>query len=230
MADAAPKFDPKLLQAQWLLGGIEPHELVAQAILALEHGFSGSALQQIAGLSSPARRDLGRLPERAFQEMGLQPMDKSQAAMYAVEHYTHSGSPLISDLVKLFPSFASRWEEHVAESGGGPAGPYVDMGEFVQSVVKDLYEKGALSEVRRVFEHMENFLTQNDNETKNLIALGFFETLQCIASHRPYGNRAFEPFLDPISRKFWEELRVVWHGKSSLMDVIRAERLRSEEK
>ena len=229
MDGEAPKFDPRLLQAQWVLGGIEPEELVTQAILALERGFSGSALRQIAGMASPARRDLGRLPERAFAEMGLQQVDRQQAVIYApVEHYTATSSPVMSALVKSFPGFATRWSEHVAESGGKPVGPYTDMAEFARFVVDDLYEKGLTPELRRAFDEMETFLNQGDSETTDLISLGFFETLQCVASWRHCGNRAFEEFLGPISRHVWRELHIMWQGKSSLADVIRAERLRSE--
>jgi hypothetical protein len=33
----------------------------------------------------------------------------------------------------------------------------------------------------------------------------------------------YEQFVGPMSRKVWNELQKMWAGKSSLMDVIRAE-------
>ncbi len=98
------------------------------------------------------------------------------------------------------------------------------MAEFVHFVVEDLYEMGNLDDVRRVFEFMERLLAEGDQETRDLVVLGFFETLQNFASWRPYGNGAFEQFLGPMSRKAWLEIRLAWAGKSSLADVIRAER------
>jgi hypothetical protein len=62
-----------------------------------------------------------------------------------------------------------------------------------------------------------------EEENRNLIGLGFFETLQNVASWRPGGNKVYEQFLGPISKQIWSELQRMWAGKSSLMDVIRAE-------
>lgn len=228
MSESTPTFDPKFLQAKWLLGDIAPEELVAEAIVALEHGFSGSALQQLAGLASPARRDLGSLPDRAFAEIGLAAMDKSQAARYVVAHYSPANRLVVTKLLESFPAFEIRWNHFVAEQG--VFGPFTDTAQFVEFVVEDLYDKGDTAEVRRAFDFLESLLVGADEETTNLVALGFFETLQCVASWRPYGNRAFEPFLGQLSRQIWEELRVMWRGKSSLAQVIRAERQRSEEK
>jgi hypothetical protein len=61
--DSRGNFDPAVLQARWVLGGIRPEELPAQAEIALSHGFDGSALRQLVGLSQPSSRDLGSLPE-----------------------------------------------------------------------------------------------------------------------------------------------------------------------
>jgi hypothetical protein len=107
--------------------------------------------------------------------------------------------------------------------GRKPGGFYNDMAEFVHFVVEDVYEKGKLDETRRVFEHLEKLLAGADQENRNLIGLGFFETLQNFASWRPNGNKVYEQFFGPVFKKIWTELQRMWAGKSSLMDVIRAE-------
>jgi len=218
-----PKFDAELLQARWVLGGVEPIDLVRQAILAIEQGFSGRELEILAGMNLPSRRDLGSLPERVFTELRLAPMDKEQALKVIDNRGAAFSTALISELVGAFPGFEPRWTEHVAYWNGNPAGSYNDMAEFVHFVVEDVYEKGALSEVQRVFDWMEQAFSEDDPEVRNLVALGFFETLQCFSSWRSYGKGAFEQFLGPNSLKVWEELRIVWRGKSSLAEVIRAE-------
>lgn len=58
MVDSAKKFDPELLQARWLLGGIIPEELTDPAGSAFLEGFDGHALRQLAGLTQPTLRDL----------------------------------------------------------------------------------------------------------------------------------------------------------------------------
>jgi hypothetical protein len=134
-----------------------------------------------------------------------------------------STSGIISALRQAFPDFSDRWEKHVAWWGGKPAGSYMDMAEFVHFVVEDVYEKGNLDETRSIFQLLEKLLVEANQETRNLIGLGFFETLQNFASWRPGGNKSYEQFFGPMSKQIWSELQAMWAGKSSLMDVIRAE-------
>jgi hypothetical protein len=224
MVGSENKFDPELLQARWLLGGVTAEELSNQAGIALLQGFDGSALQQLAGLTRPTLRDLGTLPERAFVEMGLDHLDKEQAIDVLAARGVPTVNSTMSVLVATFPNFSKRWREHIAYWAGEPAGSYIDMAEIVHFVVEDLYEKGNLDETRQVFECLEKLLAEGDQETKNIIGLGFFETLRNFASWRPYGNTVFEQFLGPMSKQVWREIARQWAGKSSLMEVIRVEK------
>lgn len=226
MSRLETNFDPELLQARRVLGGIEPEQFVAIAVSALEQGFDGTALQQLAGLSQPTLRDLGNLPAKAFAEMGLKPIDRNEAVTLLLANACRN--PAISALREAFPDFGERWKESVASWRGNPGGPYSDMAQFAHFVIEDTYEKGKLDETRRAFELMEKLLVEADQETTDLIGFGFFETLQNVASHRPRGNKPYEQFLGPKSEKIWSELRKMWAGKSSLMDVIRAERIAKE--
>ncbi|PYU36968.1 MAG: hypothetical protein DMG54_35280 [Acidobacteria bacterium] len=223
MSGLGSNLDPELLQARWVLGGIEPEQFVAIAVSALEQGFDGTALQQLAGLSRPTLSDLDTLPERFFAAMGLKPINQDEAVARLLARGEPATSPVMSTLRQAFPDFGERWKKHVASWGGNSAGSYNDMGEFVHFVIEDLHQKGKLDETRRVFQILENLLVEADQETRDLIGLGFFETLQNLASHRPQGNKVYEQFFGPMSRKVWSELQKMWAGKSSLMDVIRVE-------
>ena len=223
MSGLGSNLDPELLQARWVLGGIEPEQFVAIAVSALEQGFDGTALQQLAGLSRPTLSDLDTLPERFFAGMGLKPINQDEAVARLLARGEPATSPAMSTLRQAFPDFGERWKKHVASWGGNSAGSYNDMGEFVHFVIEDLHQKGKLDETRRVFQILENLLVEADQETRDLIGLGFFETLQNLASHRPQGNKVYEQFFGPMSRKVWSELQKMWAGKSSLMDVIRVE-------
>jgi hypothetical protein len=225
MDSDSPKFDAELLQARWVLDSIEPVEMVSEAIAALEAGFTGSAIQELAGLSLPTRSELGTLPERTFREMGLTAVTHEQAIERVCDKGVVFTSVLIRDLVESSPGFRNRWKEHVAFWGGKAAGSYNDIAEFVHFTVEDLYEKGAQSEVRAVFELMENAIVNGSEETKGLVSVGFLETLQCVTSWKLYGIHAFEQFLGPNSLVVWEDLQILWRGKGSLADVIRAQRL-----
>lgn len=224
MGESKDNLDVQLLHAKWILGGVEPEQLVQAAVLALEQGFEGTALQQLAGLSQAASRDLGTLPARAFTEMGLKPTSDDEAVSILLDRDEPRTSPVISNFRHTFPAFLQRWRKYIAAEGGNSCGSYIDMAEVVHFVIEDIYEKGNLDETRRIFQFLEQQLLGADEETKNLIGLGFFETLQCVASWRQGGNRVYEQFLGPISREIWVDLQRIWAGKSSLADVVRAER------
>jgi hypothetical protein len=224
---SSDKFDPKLLQVRWVLGRAEAEEMVTQATLALERGADGTALSQLAGLVKPTLRDIGSLPERAFSEMGLKPLNKDQAISFLAARGCTLTNPTVYALVEAFPQFSVRWRDHLANWAGEPAGLYIDMAEFVHFVVEDLYEKQLTAELRRVFDLLEELFANGDQSTRDLVGLGFFETIQNFASWKPYGNKVFEEFLGPMSKQCWKEIRRQWAGKSSLMDVIRSERRKS---
>ena len=156
--------------------------------------------------------------------MGLQPMDEDKAVDLLIDREIPFTNSVIPKLVNAFPAFSNRWRKHVAEWGGEPAGSYNDISQFVHFVIDELYEVGNLDETNRVFRLLEDFLVEADQETRDLIALGFFETLQCVASWRPYGSKAFLPMLGSQSKRVWSEIEAMWIGKSSLMEVIESER------
>lgn len=216
-------LDPELLQARWVLGGIDPEQFVELAVSALEQGFEGAALRQLAGFPRPTLEDLGNLPARIFADVGLKPIDRGEAVMRLLARGEPSTSPVITVLLRAFPDFSERWKKHVAWWCGNPTGAYNDMAEFVQFVAEDVYEKGNLDEARRIFELLEKLLGEADQETRNLIGLGFFETLQNFTSWRPEGNKVYEQFFGPKSKQVWGELQRMRAGKSSLSDAIRAE-------
>jgi hypothetical protein len=151
------KFDAQLLQARWVLGGIRSENWPDLAATALELGFDGRGLQQIAGLLKPTVADLANLPEQAFIDMGLQPMDEDKAIDLLIDREIPFTNSVIPKLVNAFPAFSNRWRKHVAEWGGEPAGSYNDMSQFVHFVVDDLYDEGNLNETRRAFRLLEVF-------------------------------------------------------------------------
>ena len=71
---------------------------------------------------------------------------------------------------------------------------------------------------------VEFISTVPPEDTIGYATYGFIETLQNAASHKPHGAGSFIAYLKPQSKKAWVMIEEVWAGKSSLMDVIRAER------
>jgi hypothetical protein len=65
--------------AEWSLGLYPPERMPMLAVWALEEGFDGPALRELAGLTNPTRSGQGALIERALQELGKEPLDSSNA-------------------------------------------------------------------------------------------------------------------------------------------------------
>jgi hypothetical protein len=148
MAESRTRLEPQLLQARWALGGVAADEWVDQAVSALDEGFDGTALRQLAGLMNPTQRDLGSLPDRALTEMGLTPCEKDQAVSFLVSCGAMLTGETVLSLVDKFPIFLPRWRKHLEYWQGEPAGQYNDMAEFAHFVVEDLYERANLDEMQ----------------------------------------------------------------------------------
>lgn len=136
---------------------------------------------------------------------------------------------LIPRILDRIPEFRERWDEHVQYWEGNDAGIFNDLAEFSHFVVEE-FTAGKTEVVVRVFELCEEVLREEDYRLTGYIAIGVLETIQNIASHTDEGYVVFEPFLGPLSLKAWREIEVLWEGKESLADVVRAELAdRSEE-
>jgi len=131
-------------------------------------------------------------------------------------------------LIAEFPGFRPRWEKHLELWKGEPAGSYNDIAEFAHFVVQDLYPNGNTADLQRAFDLMERWLLNGNQNLRDLIAIGFLEDVQNVASWQTFGREAFIPFLGPQSRQAWNEIERIWAGKTSLMDVDRDEAKKRE--
>ena len=139
-----------------------------------------------------------------------------------------SEAEVMPRLIAEFPAFRPRWEKHIELWKGERAGSYNDISEFAHFVVKDLYPNGNTADLQRAFDLMEHWLVNGNQNLRNLIAIGFLEDVQNVASWQTFGREAFIPFLGPQSRREWNEIERVWAGKTSLMEVLRDEAKKRE--
>ena len=135
-----------------------------------------------------------------------------------------SEAEVMPRLIADFPGLRPRWEKHLELWKGEPAGSYNDIAEFAHFVVQDLYPNGNTADLQRAFDLMERWLLNGNQNLRDLIAIGFLEDVQNVASWQTFGREAFIPFLGSLSRQAWNEIEGTWAGKTSLMEVIRAER------
>ena len=75
-------FDPQLIAARWSLNELPGEEIPPIACHALELGYDGKSLRQLAGLNSPTRRDIEEIVDGALRELGAVPIAKRDAARW----------------------------------------------------------------------------------------------------------------------------------------------------
>jgi hypothetical protein len=129
---------------------------------------------------------------------------------------------LNSLFLETFSNVDDKWAKHLAFWDGDVRGDFNDIAVFVHCLC-DSYEANDEPQVRRVFELVERLLVEGSDYIKRLVTFGFLETLQNYASHTKYGYRVFEQYLGVHTLEAWKQIERVWEGKSSLLDVIRAE-------
>jgi len=108
-----------------------------------------------------------------------------------------------------FPQFQSRCPEH-SKQWQQDAATCLDMPAFAYFVTDELYEQGSYARVHAAFDQMEEFLRDGSQEVRDLVALGFLETLHDVASAKPYGSEAFVRFFGPQTRHVWAVLDAIW--------------------
>jgi epoxide hydrolase 4 len=74
------KFDVHQVALEWYYGDFPAEHMPAFAVWALQNEYDGPALRELAGLKSATRSNEGKLVERAFLELGIQPMTQQEAA------------------------------------------------------------------------------------------------------------------------------------------------------
>ena len=74
-------FNPDLFVAKWYCSKVGPEDMPAFAADALEAGFDGPSLRQLAGLIKPTSRDVGDLFERALHEIGTVSVHSEEQAI-----------------------------------------------------------------------------------------------------------------------------------------------------
>jgi hypothetical protein len=112
----------------------------------------------------------------------------------------------IEQIVAAAPSFRNRWEGFLREWEGDEVPPwFVGISDLAHYVVES-YTQGATVEFPNLFGTVEAILKNPDPEVENLIAVGLFEDIQNIASHRDFGATPFRRWLGPRSLIVWDEV------------------------
>ncbi len=113
---------------------------------------------------------------------------------------------LMLEIVEVVPGFRPQWEAFVEMWSDEEYAPlYSAMGDLASYLV-DCYEQGKTAEFPALFSLVETQYGTDDNELKTLVALGLLETMQSVASHRPFGFQVFREWLGPRTLVSWDEV------------------------
>jgi hypothetical protein len=146
-------MDLNSVTAEWYLGPYPPEKMPMLAVWALEHGFDGPALRELAGCTTATYSDEVSLIERALRELGKEPLDLSNAGQLLAtllcqqivsgktspyegasriwSIYNRRGSP--KSLIP-FVGFASEWEDDLGHRDDYDKLIAEAAGEFLKTV------------------------------------------------------------------------------------------------
>lgn len=111
----------------------------------------------------------------------------------------------IEQIVAAAPNFRNRWNGFLKDWEGEVPPWYVGMSELAHYLVEN-YAQGLTVEFSNLFGTVEASLQIADPELQNLIAVGLFEDIQNIASHREFGAAPFRRWLGARSLVAWDEV------------------------
>jgi len=203
--------DPHLAAAEWYLGGLDPERLPAIALEAMERGFNGKNLAQLAVLVMPTKRDVEGLVDGALRELGVAaPLSKDDAALWilgSVKGSADSGKitvlNLVGKLLTAFPELEKQYVENVKSSFGVPGNYWVIAVILKPVLTEQISKKDDADFVRRIAQFVEQVCTSGDNEAVNVLWIEIFEWLV----HSQEGELKFLwPILGPSTKAVIEEV------------------------
>jgi hypothetical protein len=187
------------------LGGFDPERLPAIAREAIEHGFDGKNLAQLATLVKPTKRDVEGLVDGALRELGVAaPLSTNDAALWilgSVKGSAGSGKitalNLVGKLLTAFPELEKQYVQGVKSYYGVP-GNYWVIAVILKPILTDqISKKDGADCVRRIAQFFEQVCTSGDNEAVNVLWIEIFEWLV----HSQAGELKFLwPILGPSTK------------------------------
>jgi hypothetical protein len=126
-------------------------------------------------------------------------------------------------LLEACPGFQSMWDAYWAYWSEDDPGPYLQAAEFAHFLA-GCSLAGATDCFLAAFGTIERLLLDGDDEARALAAGGVLETLYVYSTNTLPDPAVFVAWLGPASLTTWQQILEVCTDKSSLAEVIRAER------
>jgi hypothetical protein len=203
--------DPHLTAAEWYLGSFDPERLPEMAREAIELGFDGKNLAQMATLVKPTKQDVESLVDGALRELGVNaPLSTEEAALWILDSVKEgSGSGkitalnLVGKLLSAFPELEKLYLEEVKSYYGLPGNYWVIAVILKPVLTEQVTKKEGSNFVRRIAQFFEQVCTSGDNEAVNVLWIEIFEWLV----HSRAGELKFLwPILGPSTKTVIKEV------------------------
>jgi len=178
-------FDPHLTAAEWYLGSLSSERLPEFARMALELGYDGKNLAQLALLVKPTKRDVDELVAGAFCELAVTfPLTQDEAALWMLTSVKARASSaditsanLVGKLLSALPELEKQYTEELKEYYGLP-GNYWVFATILKPVLKKQIATGEITDfIRRCSTFIEQVCSGNDREAINVLWIEIFEWL-----------------------------------------------------
>ena len=102
----------------------------------------------------------------------------------------------------------------MAEWSSEPAPPYyIALSILARHLIATL-DRGETTRFSAVFDVVERWHVEGDKYVRDAATVGLLEDLQNTNLHTRTQPSDFEPWLRPVSRKFWDKVNRFWsHGE-----------------
>jgi hypothetical protein len=120
---------------------------------------------------------------------------------------------MFEPLLAADPSFRPRWLEFLHEWDGEPDLPlYLALGSLAAHLLQRLKNKDTEG-FDRIFAVVEDWHTAGDAYVSEAATVGFLESVQNLSGGNDRRVTTVEPWLGPVSRRWWDKLDRYWSGE-----------------
>jgi hypothetical protein len=120
---------------------------------------------------------------------------------------------MFEPLLAADPSFRPCWLEFLREWNGEPDPPlYLALGSLAEHLLQRLKNKD-IEGFDRIFAVVEEWHTAGDVYVSEAASVGFLEAVQNLSGGNDQRVPTIEPWLGPVSRRWWDKLNRFWSGE-----------------
>lgn len=111
------------------------------------------------------------------------------------------------------PSFRPRWVAFLAEWRGDPSPPLYVALEYLAAHLLERLKKHDTDRFDQIFAVVEEWHMSGDAYVSEAASLGLLESLQNLSGGSDRAEPTIEPWLGPMSRRWWDKLDRYWDGE-----------------